>query len=84
MGRLLLDLIHVELIREFNELETLIEQFGFEAVRAAAEDVRQSRRVRERRNSGHRRALRPACRHGCLGRAMNVSVTLELSARTTN
>jgi hypothetical protein len=53
-------------------------------VRAAAEDVRQSRRVRERRNSGHRRALRPACRHGCLGRAMNVSVTLELSARTTN
>jgi hypothetical protein len=43
MGRLLLDLIHLELVREFNELEALVEQFGFEAVRAAADEVRQCR-----------------------------------------
>jgi hypothetical protein len=43
MGRLLLDLIYVELVREFNELEALVAQFGSEAVQAAADEVRQSR-----------------------------------------
>jgi hypothetical protein len=43
MGRLLLHLIHLELLREINELEALVEQFGFEAVNAAADDIRQCR-----------------------------------------